>query len=95
MIRRRDCPACQKQVIADHVAPNHAMHFLLSLLTAGTWILPWLLITLFADDYPCPWCSGKTKQPSESAARTRILLDSRNRPANGSPPRINLRVELG
>jgi len=55
------CPSCRTIEPATKVVPNNPLHFVLSLLTAGLWLLVWaiLLFMSYSDKYECEKC-GKT-----------------------------------
>jgi len=59
--KRMFCEEDMAMVLAERKTPNHVLHLLLSLLTAGLWIPVWLVLTLVAAGaYRCPKCGGKT-----------------------------------
>jgi cytochrome c biogenesis protein CcdA len=48
-------------VLAERQTPNHILHLLLSVFTAGFWIPVWILVILFGSGaYRCPRCGAKT-----------------------------------
>lgn len=60
---RRYCPEDDQMVLAEKQTPNHILHLLLSLVTAGLWIVVWILVTIGAHlgAYRCPHCGAKTR----------------------------------
>jgi|GEM_PF-1478161 hypothetical protein len=60
---RRYCPEDDRMVLAEKQTPNHILHLILSLVTAGLWIIVWVLVALLNDfnAYRCPHCGGKTR----------------------------------
>jgi hypothetical protein len=59
--KRMFCEEDVAMVLAERQTPNHILHILLSVVTAGFWIPVWLLITLFGyGSYKCPRCGART-----------------------------------
>lgn len=60
---RRYCPEDDRMVLAEKQTPNHILHLLLSIVTAGVWIIVWILVALGNDfaAYRCPHCGAKTR----------------------------------
>jgi hypothetical protein len=53
----RYCPNCSAQVLATAPATNHLLHLVLSVLTAGFWLVIWLLVPLlWSKPYRCTRC---------------------------------------
>jgi hypothetical protein len=51
------CNACQKNVMAQSNKPNHVLHLILTVVTAGLWGLVWLLLAAGAiGGYRCTQC---------------------------------------
>lgn len=51
------CRNCNKNVMAQKNTPNHILHLLLTIVTAGVWSIVWLIITLSsAGGYRCTQC---------------------------------------
>lgn len=59
---RRYCPDDDRMVLAEKQTPNHLLHLVLSVLTAGVWIIVWVILVIGADlgTYRCPYCGAKT-----------------------------------
>ena len=38
------CANCKKQVMTQKNAPNHILHLLLTVFTAGIWLIVWILL---------------------------------------------------
>ena len=56
----RFCAHCQKNVMATGTTPNHVLHLFLSLITAGLWILVWILVGLASiGGWRCTQCGSK------------------------------------
>lgn len=55
------CKHCDKQVLATGEKPNHILHLLLTLVTAGLWIIPWIIISGKSNlsRYRCSQCGSK------------------------------------
>lgn len=55
------CEEDVAMVLAEKQTPNHVLHLLLAIFSAGLWIPVWVLVTLFASGpYRCPRCGAKT-----------------------------------
>jgi hypothetical protein len=52
------CPNCQKNVLGQRESTNHILHFLITFLTCGLWLLVWILIAHGNGSKPwlCPTC---------------------------------------
>lgn len=56
----RYCPHCQANVMATGTAPNHLLHLVLSVLTAGIWLIVWLLVAAGkVGGYRCTRCGSR------------------------------------
>ncbi len=54
------CNHCQKNVMAQGNRPNHLLHLILSVVTAGFWLVIWLILIVFnAGEYRCTQCGNK------------------------------------
>lgn len=59
--KRMFCEEEVRMVLAERQTPNHVLHLLLSVVTAGFWIPVWLLVTVFGSGaYKCPSCGART-----------------------------------
>lgn len=56
---RRYCKDCRSINRADRPAPSHALHILLSLITAGTWLVIYAMVLLLRDYWRCSQCGSK------------------------------------
>lgn len=56
-IARRWCPTCNAGVIAAKTEPSHLLHFFLSLVTFGMWVVIWILCVI-APQYNCGECGS-------------------------------------
>jgi len=54
------CEACNKQVMVRRKGTNHILHLILSVLTAGIWIIVWILASIKFGGWRCTQC-GSTK----------------------------------
>jgi len=54
----KHCVECKKKTMHFQEKPNHILHLLLSIITAGIWLLVWLLF-LKSGDPQCSVC-GRT-----------------------------------
>lgn len=55
----RFCWHCHKQLLVRRQKPMHLIHFLLSLLTAGLWLVVWFLAECFKKPWRCSLCGKK------------------------------------
>lgn len=60
---RRYCPDCDTYVLARRRAPNHVLHLLITICTAGAWAFVWLLVSLPTGRFRCPNCGQKAEAP--------------------------------
>lgn len=59
--KRMFCEEEIEMVLAERQTPNHLLHLVLSLVTAGLWLPIWILVALFAGgSYRCPRCGART-----------------------------------
>ena len=59
--KRMFCEEEVRMVLAERQTPNHILHLLLSVVTAGFWIPIWLLVAIFRSGaYKCPSCGART-----------------------------------
>ncbi len=57
------CGMCNKQVLVRRKGTNHILHLILSILTAGLWIIVWILASIKMSGWRCSQCgSGKISQ---------------------------------
>lgn len=59
------CEHCKKQVVAKKKGCNHMLHLVLTLITAGFWLIIWLLCAITWDDWYCNECGGHVKLGSK------------------------------
>lgn len=61
-INQRYCPTCGRRVLGIRERPNHILHLLLSVVTAGLWLIVWLFLGLSYAKEPwhCPYCGSST-----------------------------------
>lgn len=51
------CPRCGKHVVTQKNTPNNILHLLLSFITAGVWLVIWVIILLSnIGGYRCVEC---------------------------------------
>lgn len=56
------CPRCAEPVAAWVPVPNHGLHFLLSLISLGTWLPIWLLVAIHGRTCRCQQCGRRFAQ---------------------------------
>ena len=54
------CKVCEGKTRVTRPTPNHILHLILSICTAGVWIVMWLLLTFTKiGSYRCVSCGTK------------------------------------
>jgi hypothetical protein len=54
------CPYCDRQTLAIGTKPNHLLHLVLSICTAGVWLVVWLLVAIGKiGGYRCSKCGTR------------------------------------
>ena len=66
------CPVCRRPRRVTRRAVNHLLHFVLSLLTAGFWLVLWFLAVYASAPWVCSSCGSTV----ESDAVDRSFLAS-------------------
>jgi hypothetical protein len=56
------CPKCKRKTLHIQQAPNHILHLLLTVVTAGLWLIAWVLFV------------GKSDPQYTECGRTKGLL---------------------
>ena len=54
----RFCSHCQDRRLAVGRAPNHLLHFFLSLFTFGLWLVVWIVVSVTVENYRCTKCGS-------------------------------------
>ena len=61
--KRKKCRYCDRYVMAEMKAPNHGLHFALSVLSVvflmGLWIPVWFILAIIPRRWYCQTCGGK------------------------------------
>ena len=52
------CSVCDKQVMVRREGTNHVLHLILSVLTAGLWIIIWILAAIKIGGWRCTQCGS-------------------------------------
>ena len=63
------CGQCDELRKAERNAPNHLLHFVLSIFTAGIWLIPWFLLANSPRPWRCATC-GSAIVPGAGFARS-------------------------
>ena len=60
-IKTGQCKVCGRQSRFEKTAPAHLVHFIITLLTVGTWLLVWIPVTLWRgmQGFRCTTCGSK------------------------------------
>lgn len=53
------CGGCQRQVLAARPGTNHVLHLILTVLTVGLWLIPWLLSCVKIGGWKCQTCGSR------------------------------------
>lgn len=85
------CQGCEQQVLIRRKGINHLLHLLLSVFTAGIWLVVWILTGLLRQPWLCSSCGrkvrkGERREPSYTGG-------SRNRGASYPPALYETRSE--
>lgn len=66
------CHKCQAETGHTKATTSHGFHLLVSILTAGLWLIPWLLLGMFSSQAPkCSHCGSSYSQRLAVEARSR------------------------
>lgn len=60
------CINCKKQVLIRRKKTSHLLHLILTLLTAGFWLIVWILAAITTDSWRCSQCGSKEVSPIKS-----------------------------
>lgn len=67
---RAYCDVCDKKVEPKKTRDvNHILHFILSFLTAGIWLLFWLLASMGVRTWTCPICKANLESSVSKAKK--------------------------
>ncbi|MCR9096300.1 MAG: hypothetical protein NXI30_18900 [bacterium] len=69
------CGYCEKRVMVRRAGTNHILHLILTVLTAGLWLVIWAGSAIKAGGWRCPTCGSK--------ASTRVPWKARKAGASG------------
>ncbi|MCP4076353.1 MAG: hypothetical protein GY744_09230 [Gammaproteobacteria bacterium] len=53
------CKNCKENRKVERADTNHILHLLLSIITAGLWLIVWLLISVKIGGWRCSTCGSK------------------------------------
>ena len=57
---RRFCKTCGENRLAVRTTPNHVLHLILTILTAGLWAIVWVIVSVVsAGNFRCSQCGSK------------------------------------
>jgi ribosomal protein L37AE/L43A len=72
------CSYCGKQVLARRPGTNHILHLLLTLITAGFWLIIWVLTSVKFGGWRCSICGQKvTSNPSKNYSRQDVVYSQK------------------
>lgn len=52
------CPSCNRNVLARRAGTNHVLHFLITFLTCGLWLIFWAGSTVKFGGWRCSTCGS-------------------------------------
>lgn len=55
----RYCNHCKKNIMATKTTPNHILHLILTIFTAGMWGVVWMIL-YFKESFRCTECGMET-----------------------------------
>lgn len=60
-IKPSHCHDCDKNVIGEKQTPNHILHLILTVISAGLWVVVWIIIAAISAgrEYQCRACGSK------------------------------------
>lgn len=50
------CTHCKKTVVVTRPGTNHILHLIISIVTLGVWLIPWLLQSIRFGGWRCKEC---------------------------------------
>ncbi len=56
------CKTCKEDVLIRRQGANHVLHLLLTLLTAGLWVIVWLLAAVKVGGWRCTRCGRRVRR---------------------------------
>lgn len=77
------CNTCGKPTAHMQQRPNHILHLILSIVTAGLWLIPWAIMSL---NHKTPRCSVCGQKAGKSAPVTRTQSVSNTSAATAPSP---------
>ncbi|OOY19713.1 hypothetical protein BMI86_13885 [Thioclava sp. DLFJ5-1] len=75
--RMKYCPTCGAKTLHIQQRPNYLLHVVLTVLTAGLWLVPWLLF-IGPSTPQCTACGGPDTIGDLVAQPGKVLENSRN-----------------
>ena len=61
IVKTGSCKVCGRQSRFEKATPSHLVHFILTLVTLGTWLIVWIPVTLWCglQGFRCATCGSK------------------------------------
>ena len=56
------CKTCGRQVMIRRKGTNHILHLLLTIFTAGLWIIVWILVSIKIGGWRCTSCGRRVSR---------------------------------
>lgn len=60
--RRAFCKDCEERVRCERKGTSHILHLILTVMTAGLWLIVWIGSAIKFGGWECPRCGGKRLQ---------------------------------
>ena len=64
------CHNCERNVSPKHTGTNHIVNLLLTLITAGLWLIVWLILAATQHVYTCPICGSVVSKREQQCLMT-------------------------
>lgn len=52
------CKTCNKQALVRREKANHILHFLITVLSCGLWVVVWVLVSIKIGGWRCATCGS-------------------------------------
>ena len=86
------CLQCERQVLIRRKGINHILHLLLTIFTAGIWLIIWILTALIRQPWRCGVCGSKQIKRGERRNRGVAVQGGRPDQSGGTKLVIGLGV---
>jgi len=73
-VTHKYCSLCNTGTKHTQSAPNHILHFIITICTGGGWLVFWLLFSVFKGAETCDVCGQAEKKPFVSVVGLIFIL---------------------